>query len=140
MKVEAYVDGSYMKNMCGSGAVILIPNIDTPIKLSSCSADTNAVKLRNVAGEITAVVNVLKALEQLPVKIDELKIYYDYQGIDAWVTGKWRANNSFTQVYRDIVRQYQQKYRITFQKVKAHSGNKYNEMADMLAKEAIIGA
>jgi ribonuclease HI len=69
--------------------------------------------------------------------INKVEIYHDYEGIGAWADRRWKANNPLTQGYRDFVAEARQNMEISFVKVKAHSGNKYNEIADKLAKEAL---
>ncbi|MFQ7527882.1 MAG: hypothetical protein ACLRMN_10130 [Mediterraneibacter gnavus] len=36
-------------------------------------------------------------------KIAELSVFYDYQGIESWVTGDWAAKQAGTQKYRDFM-------------------------------------
>ena len=60
-------------------------------------------------------------------------------GIEMWATGGWKANKSLTQKYAEIMRESGSRIRITFQKIAAHTGDKYNEEADKLAKAALVG-
>ena len=69
--------------------------------------------------------------------IKKVEICHDYEGIGAWADGKWKANNDLTQGYRDFVADARKDMDIKFVKVKAHAGNKYNELADKLAKKAL---
>ena len=48
------------------------------------------------------VVTALRA--ELP-QYDVLELFYDYEGIEKWVTGEWRAKNPLTQTYRDFMRE-----------------------------------
>ena len=61
---------------------------------------------------------------------------YDYEGIEHWVTGKWKAKQLLTQRYRDYV----QKSGVSIQwvKVAAHTGDYWNEYVDQLAKQAAL--
>ena len=68
--------------------------------------------------------------------ITNLSIYYDYMGISKWCTGEWKANKKGTIAYRDYYNKIKTKVNVQFEKVKGHSGDKYNDMADMLAKKA----
>ncbi len=86
---------------------------------------------RNVAGEIWGIV---KALAWCQSKgIQEVSLHYDYQGLESWATGAWRAKLPFTQFYADTVKA--SGITIHWVKVKAHSGNPENEIVDELAKE-----
>ena len=68
----------------------------------------------------------------------DLLIYYDYEGIEKWCSGEWKANKEGTIYYRQFCIEAMKKINISFKKVKAHSGNKYNDMADKLAKQAVF--
>lgn len=94
-----------------------------------------ATNHRNVAGEIFGI---LKALEWCQVQgITEVTLYFDYQGLESWVTGAWRAKLPFTQLYAQTVQA--SNITIHWRKVKAHSGNPENEIVDQLAKEGAMG-
>jgi ribonuclease HI len=69
--------------------------------------------------------------------VKSVEIYHDYEGIGAWADRRWKANNPLTQGYRDFVAEARKTLEIKFVKVKGHSGNKYNDMADRLAKAAL---
>jgi hypothetical protein len=63
----------------------------------------------------------------------------DYLGIASWINGTWKiAKDRSTQAYIQKVRAIQAdgKLKITFTKVKAHSGILFNEIADCLAQTA----
>ena len=69
--------------------------------------------------------------------IERIVIYHDYEGIAKWCNGAWRANKEGTKAYRAYYDQVKDKLKIQFIKVKGHSGDKYNDMADRLAKKAL---
>lgn len=77
---------------------------------------------------------ILWALENGYKKIT---IYYDYEGIEKWANGIWKANKPGTQRYKAFIAEKRQEIEIAFRKVAAHTGVKYNEMADQLAKQAL---
>ena len=54
-----------------------------------------------------------------------------------WATGGWKRNKTGTIAYYDYMLQVRDKIRVTFIKVKGHSGVEGNEEADRLAKEAV---
>lgn len=94
-----------------------------------------ALKHRNVAGEI---LGILKSLEWCQVQgISKVALHYDYQGLESWATGAWKAKLPFTQFYAQTVKA--SGIGIHWVKVKAHSGNPENEIVDQLAKEGAMG-
>ena len=47
-----------------------------------------------------------------------------------------QTNKEGTKHYKEVYDKYSQYIKIKFTKVKGHSGDKYNDKADMLAKKA----
>lgn len=128
-KAVAYVDGSYNKseNVCGWGVVFLYESDKPEYFSGSCEG-----LFWNVSGEINAAVfAVEKALEY---GCDSIEIHYDYNGIERWVTGEWKVKKEETKIYRDKMRSFFEMIDIGFVHVKGHSGDKYNDKADELAK------
>ena len=130
----AYVDGSYNKatKEYSCGVVFLFNNeIKTYAEKGLVNAD-----MRNVAGEIWAAENAMRMALELEVK--SLTIVHDYQGIASWCTGEWKTNHKATKAYKTYFDSIKDKITIRFVKVKGHSGDKYNDMADELAKSVIF--
>lgn len=131
----AYVDGSYDHSQLryAYGCVLVLP--DEEITLNGSDNQDDYVSMRNVAGEIMGSQKaILWALENGYKKIT---IYYDYEGIEKWANGIWKANKPGTQRYKAFIAEKRQEIEIAFRKVAAHTGVKYNEMADQLAKQAL---
>ena len=138
--VRAYVDGSYdiATGRFSCGVVMIRTNADGSMKtreMSQAFDDEEAAKQRNVAGEIMGAKTAIDFC--LRQGIPEVEIYHDYEGVGKWADGLWKANNPLTQGYRGYVAKARERMKITFIKVAAHTGNKYNELADKLAKEAL---
>ena len=56
--------------------------------------------MRNVSGEI---LGCLKAIQYaIDHHYEAICIYYDYEGIEKWATGLWKANKEQTQNYVKI--------------------------------------
>ncbi len=134
--IEAYVDGSYEHSIkkYGSGIVIL-KNKEVIHKESFGGKESEYISMRNVAGEIKASEYAMNYC--IKNNIPRLILYYDYQGIEKWCTGDWKANKQGTIEYRDFYNSVKNKLEVTFVKVAAHTGDTYNEMADKLAKEGL---
>lgn len=91
--------------------------------------------MRNVAGEIKGAEFVMSFC--LKNGIDKVSIYYDYEGISAWAEGRWKTNKHGTIAYKEFYNEIKSKLNVQFVKVKGHSGDTYNDMADRLAKDAL---
>jgi len=131
-KYQAYVDGSYIDSKTGYGAIIL--RLGIPIK-KLYGRLKGSEDLRQVGGELQAVKEVLTYCAQND--IGEIAIFYDYTGIREWAEDNWKANKTITKSYKAFMKQ--NTVTVHWQKVKAHSGNIFNEMADRLAKKAATG-
>ena len=135
-EMVAYVDGSFhlQKRMFAYGAVIFYNGQE--YHLSGSDDDGALVEMRNVAGEIRGAEQAMNFALEHGAKV--LHIYHDYEGIARWCTGEWQAKKAGTQQYRLFYLQArEQGLSIQFHKVKGHSGDTYNEMADQLAKSAL---
>ncbi len=137
--VIAYVDGSYDDSLkrYSFGCVIITPQGDI-ICESGSNDDPEAVGSRNVAGELMGVMFVIKWA--YGKGFDKIIIRHDYEGIAKWFTGQWKANSYCAKKYIEYMNKYKSAINISFEKVAAHSGDKYNEMADELAKKALKNA
>lgn len=133
--VKAYVDGSYdvATGNYASGAVILVDG--KTVELSKLYTDDAGGKLRNVAGEIKGAELAIEYCKKQG--IDSVVIYHDYLGVGKWADDEWKANLDMTKAYKSYIRECRKNMRINFVKVKGHSGDKYNDMADALAKAAL---
>lgn len=133
-ELTAYVDGSYniATKEYGSGVVIL--DGEKEIHLYEKGNNPEMALMRNVAGEILASELAMKyAAEQ---GVSSIEIVHDYEGIAKWCLGEWKTNKEGTKRYHEVYEKYRQCMEIKFTKVKGHSGDKYNDRADMLAKKA----
>ena len=131
----AYVDGSY-HNGTGefSYGMVLIHG---SVEQTFCQkfTDTDLATMRNVAGEIKGAEAAMRyAVEQ---GFGKLYIFHDYEGIAKWCQGAWKTNKEGTKAYKAYFDSIQDKLEVVFVKVAAHTGDKYNEMADQLAKSAL---
>ncbi|HHU90982.1 MAG TPA: hypothetical protein GXZ22_08020 [Clostridiaceae bacterium] len=125
----AYVDGSFIEGSTGYGAVILKAG-KIIAELSGKVDSPEAFTSRQVGGEIQAVIEVLEWCKKEKVK--EISIFYDFQNIEKWATGKFRTNTPMTQAYKEYIDNCG--ISITWHKVESHTGIEMNERADMLAK------
>ncbi|MDE7263914.1 MAG: ribonuclease H family protein [Anaeroplasmataceae bacterium] len=131
----AYIDGSYdSKTGCYSFGGVLIVQ-EKCYKFSKKYEKDEYSSARNVAGEIKGAGYIIQYA--IHHQIEELNLIYDYEGIEKWYTGVWKANSAIAKAYTSFRNQVQNKIKIHFIKVKSHSNDTYNDMADQLAKSAL---
>ena len=131
----AYVDGSFKEetNEYSFGVVLLIDGKEYYFKKSFPSDELSS--MRNVAGEIKGAGFII--LYCLNRGIDKITIYHDYEGISKWYQNEWKANLFGTKKYQEFANEVKGQIDVKFVKVKSHSNDYYNDLADKLAKEAL---
>lgn len=130
----AYVDGSYDKvsNQFSCGVVMFYAGKEE--RFAEAFDDLELAEMNNVAGELKGSEMAIQFC--LDKGIKGLTIYHDYEGIAKWCTGEWQAKKTGTKAYKSFYDSASEQLQIQFVKVKGHSGDKYNELADQLAKGA----
>lgn len=131
----AYVDGSFNSatKTYGFGGFLVIG--EREYVLQGSGNDPKRAAIRNIAGEIDGCMAAVK--KAIELRISKLSIYYDFQGIESWATGTWKAKNNWTRAYRDYMNEAMKIINIKFVKVAGHTGVEGNERADQLAKAAV---
>ena len=134
----AYIDGSFDKRLglVGSGGVIFYRGQKE--EFSFGTKDPQYTEFWNVAGELLAAMHAMKYALEKGAK--ECALYYDYMGIEMWATQVWKRNNALTQAYAKFAQEAMKSMTIHFHKVAAHTGDTYNERADILAKGGLSKA
>ena len=131
----AYVDGSFREdtNEYSFGVVLLVDGKEYHFKKSFPEDELSS--MRNVAGEIKGAGFII--LYCLNRNINKLTIYHDYEGISKWYQNEWKANLFGTKKYQEFANEVKGQINVSFVKVKSHSNNHYNDLADKLAKDAL---
>ena len=131
-ELVVYVDGSYRNKDKSHSYGVYMFNDEEEYTYSKRFFKDSV--MRNVSGEIKGA---MRAMEEA-VKLGKKKIYlhYDYEGIRSWALGFWKTNKEGTIYYKNFYDSIKNKLEVKFIKVEAHSGVKYNELVDQLAKEA----
>ncbi|HEH8166806.1 reverse transcriptase-like protein [Staphylococcus aureus] len=124
-------DGSFDKDLkrYGFGLVMITKNMEDIFYDSD--NDKKYLQSMNVSGEVFGVLEGLRICKDNNYK--NIIIYYDYEGLEKWAKGEWKAKKDIAKHYVEELKKYNE-LSIKFIKVKAHSGHKYNEQADALAK------
>lgn len=135
-EATAYVDGSYQAETKRFSCGVVFFYQGREEHFSQLYDDCELAQMHNVAGEI---MGSRKAIEYcLDQGIKSVTIYHDYEGIAKWCTGEWQAKKAGTRAYKDFYDQAKEKVEIHFIKVKGHSGDQYNDLADQLARKAFL--
>ena len=97
----AFVDGSFNSetNVYGYGGFLRYDGKE--IIIQGNGNDKDMAAMRNVAGEIIGSLKAMYTASSHGLK--NLDVYYDYQGIESWANGDWKAKNPFTQAYVNAV-------------------------------------
>lgn len=133
--VKAYVDGSYNKTTKEFSYGMVILRGGKELYFSQKYSDSELAVMRNVAGEIKGAEAAMRyAVEE---RLKSICIYHDYEGIAKWCLGEWKTNKDGTKAYKEFYDSIKNEVSVRFVKVAAHTGDKYNEIADKLAKGAL---
>ncbi len=131
----AYTDGSFSVSDGRYAFGVVLFAGDEKHTFSQAFEDECLAQMRNVAGEIAGAEFAMKYC--LEHKIPSLEIRYDYEGVEKWCTGAWKTNKEGTIAYSAFYNSIKDRLKVVFTKVKGHSGDKYNDEADRLAKDAL---
>lgn len=131
----AYVDGSNVGDGSKfSWGIVLFTN-EGKVHISGQSDDERFTPYRNVSGELFASVNATDyAMKQ---GLNKITIYHDYSGIRHWALGEWKTKNNLSKSYKAFYQKAMKSIDVQFVKADGHTGDKFNEEADLLAKEAL---
>ena len=133
--IKIYTDGSCLKNPGNGGWAAIICTKDEMKKISGSEKDTTNNRM-----ELLATINALKEVNSE----DLIEIYTDSKyvknGITVWIK-KWKLNNWKSSSRKPVKNKDLWveldvsclKYKITWKWVKAHAGNKFNNLVDELA-------
>lgn len=136
LNAVAYVDGSYNIATKEFSYGVVMFHDGKELHFSQKVDDRELAEMRNVAGEIKGSECAMRyAVEN---GCETLVIYHDYEGISKWCTGAWKANKPGTIAYKKYYEEVSSKLKVEFIKVKGHSGDRFNDVADELAKKAIF--
>ena len=152
MKVRIYTDGACSENP-GPGGWASVWICDDNIKVKSgCNPKTT-----NNQMELTAVVVSLRRIVSNHCKGDTYEVYSDSayvvnsinnNWIDRWRLNGWKTSKGddvknvelWIECLKLLSQMKQMGIKITFIKVKGHSGDTLNEYADEIAKKEVLNA
>lgn len=126
--VHIYVDGSCMDSCVGYGWAAYV---DGQKQHEAYGPVPVPGTTRQVAGELAAATDALQWCQA--ENLSTVHLHYDYEGIEHWATGTWRAKNAITQAYVQFIGKCD--VDVTWVNEDAHTGVTGNERADQLAKK-----
>jgi len=142
--LKIYTDGSHIKNKTngyiGYGAYCLFNGTEyhlsktiTPELLIRYGITTTEIS--NPTAEFLAFSEVLTKFAN--TGFHTFCFYIDYIGVNKWLSGEWKAKKPYILKIRNYCLNLMNKYNmsVSINHVKAHSGDKGNEIADYLAKQ-----
>ena len=136
MKYIAYTDGSYQDSVGAGGCASVILDENNKVIKIICDGFKETTNNRM---EIRGVLNALDYFKQ-PTEIEIISdSQYVINSIVYNHARKWFEEQDFTKKNLDLwweLLEHLDKHKTSFIWVKGHNGNKYNELADLLAVHA----
>ena len=135
-QVIIYVDGSYELTTTRYAYGLVVVHEGKEIHAECEAVKGEYSSMRNVAGEVMGAMKAMSFAKENGYR--NLMLYFDYQGIESWALGTWKRNNPLTEGYHQFFQTIKKDLNVKFRKVKGHSGDRYNDRADELAKSAFL--
>lgn len=135
-EVIIYVDGSYELSTERYAYGMVVVHEGEEIHFDSEAVKGEYSAMRNVAGEVLGAMKAMTYAKEHG--FNHLTLYFDYQGIESWAIGTWKRNNPLTQGYHTFYQNMRKDLTVKFMKVKGHSGDRFNDRADEIAKSAFL--
>ncbi len=126
--LDIYTDGSF-NGRNASWAFIVVQN-DAVLFQDRGVLEGDINRMWQIGGEIKAAENAVLWAKKMDCLIN---INYDYIGVENWATNAWKAKNDYTKAYKTFMQEHS-KYINGWTKIFAHSGHRFNDFVDRLAK------
>jgi ribonuclease HI len=85
----------------------------------------------NVAAECTAVIRALGKIKPE----QSIVLFHDYMGLGCWARGEWKVKSQCARGYVAELKALSR--HVEFRHVQGHAGDKFNELADKLARQGL---
>ena len=128
--IRVYVDGSFNDLLKKSAWAWVAIQHESPLAFDKGLIPHDALS-RNIDGELEAVKQAILWSQK---HHHHITLVHDYEGIARWADGTWKAKSQIAKDYLLFLKSRPTNYH--FQKVKAHSNDKWNDYVDALAKSA----
>ncbi|WPQ59460.1 viroplasmin family protein [Paenibacillus polymyxa] len=134
-----YVDGSYNNNIPNySYGICAVLNEKVVHIQNGQGNNPDAIEMQQIGGELLGAITSLQYAKNN--RHPQVVILHDYLGVAHHATGFWKRTNKYSERYFTWMQNFfssNTDMKVNFVKVKAHTGNNFNEIADGLAKLAI---
>lgn len=131
----AYVDASYSSNeRFGAIGIVLLTSSEV-IQYSEIPENLENCALTSTNHELLAAAKAIKMAKERHIK--NLIIKHDNSSIGELAKSQSVSKTSMEEWYKQLVMKHREKMTITFKKVKGHSKEYFNELADRLAYKAM---
>ena len=128
-----YTDGSF-NGASAAWAYVILQNGEKKFEAAGLVTNEEHTSSWQIIGEFTAVIHALVKCDSM--SISEATLHYDLDLIGKIATGRYNAKAPVSQFYLQSLSKT--KVAVNWNKVKAHSGVKWNEYVDKLATKALI--
>jgi ribonuclease HI len=144
-ELKIYTDGGCSGNPGPGGWAYVIISREENIIAKDMGSQKDTTNNRM---ELTAVIEALRALKKQESPPREIAVYTDSQyvqkGISEWIQN-WKLNSWRTKDKKPVKNQelwseldsLASEFRVTWEWVKGHDGNKFNELCDRMTQDAI---
>ena len=134
-----YVDGSFNDSIPNYGyGIICLFNGEIVHASGGTGKNAKAISMRQIAGELLGAMRALAFARRRGYA--GVVILHDYKGVSMHAEGTWKRTNPFSTTYYEWMQAFFRDnpgISVQFRKVDAHAGNRFNELADVLAKTAV---
>lgn len=133
-KVDIYTDGSCIRNPGGNGGTGWCVVIDGEI---SARGGVGYISTTNNRMEMRAAIEAFEAFGHRLEPSDRITLYSDSKLVIETMRGRFRSKKNLD--LWGTLHEINERYKITWEWIPGHRGNKYNELCDTLAAEAYAG-
>lgn len=133
MNYTIYTDGAYSRQHDeGAFAYVILNGENTVV-------ERKAYKITKETNNRAELKAIIAAFNRLPDDADEVDIYSDSQYALNTLSGQWqqKSNEDLFKVWRKVRAEHKNIKHITYNWVKGHNGNVYNEICDQLCNDVL---
>lgn len=133
MRYTIYTDGAYSRQHDEGAFAYVILNSENTV------VERKAYKITKETNNRAELKAIIAAFNRLPDDADEVDIYSDSQYALNTLSGQWqqKSNEDLFKVWRKVRAEHKNIKHITYNWVKGHNGNVYNEICDQLCNDVL---